>query len=146
MSAAGNPSSAPTPPDNTLTLSANGGDYTGWQAIRVTRRLEGFCGDFEVSFTDRSTDAAPVPFQVKPFTPCTIKIGGDVVLTGYVDDVAIALTPTSHSVHVRGRGKCEDLIDCSITQDQRQGMQMTTSSLLELATRLASRTGSTSWT
>jgi prophage tail gpP-like protein len=79
MSAAGNPAAQSMPPDNTLTLSANGGDFTGWQGIRVTRRIEGFCGDFEISFTDRSTTGTPVPFQVTPFTPCTIKIGGDTV-------------------------------------------------------------------
>jgi prophage tail gpP-like protein len=130
-----------TPPDNTLSISANGGDFTGWTSIRVTRRLEGVPSDFDVSLTDRATDGAAAQFQVKPGDPCTVRIADDVAITGYVDRVALSITGTSHVVRISGRGKCEDLVDCSIPPDQLHGMQITTSSLLDLATKLSAPYG-----
>jgi prophage tail gpP-like protein len=40
-------------------------------------------------------------------------LGNDLVITGYVDRVTPSIAPGTHSVQVVGRGKCQDLVDCS---------------------------------
>ncbi|MBN8929916.1 MAG: hypothetical protein J0H19_25270 [Rhodospirillales bacterium] len=68
-------------------------------------------------------------------------LDGDVVLTGYIDRYAGAVSPREHHVRIVGRSKCEDLVDCHITSDQLQGMQIFTTSLLELASKLCASYG-----
>lgn len=131
-----------TAPRNVLTLRANGRDITGWQSIRVTRRMLGCPSDFDIGLTERyPTEASAI--LVEPGQPCQVLLDGDVVLTGYIDRYAAAVTPRQHQVRVVGRSKCEDVVDCHITPDQLQGMQVVTSSLLELAKKLCAPYGIT---
>jgi prophage tail gpP-like protein len=72
-----------------------------------------------------------------------VKIGSDVVLTGYVDRYQPLFGARGHEVRVTGRSKCEDLVDCAITTNTLTGMSMTTSSLLSLAQTLVTPYGIT---
>jgi prophage tail gpP-like protein len=74
--------------------------------------------------------------DLPPGATCQVKIGADVVITGYVDRRLSSFGPGMHQIRLQGRGKCEDLVDCSITPDQIQGMSIFTSSLLDLANKL----------
>ena len=127
---------------NTLTLRANGRDISGWQSIPVTRRMLGCPSDFDIGLTERSpTEAAAI--LVEPGQACEVLLDGDVVLTGYIDRYAGAISPRQHQVRVVGRSKCEDVVDCHITPTHLVGMQIITSSLLELANRLCAPYGIT---
>ncbi|MBN8906109.1 MAG: hypothetical protein J0H99_05695, partial [Rhodospirillales bacterium] len=127
-------------PRNVLILRANGRDISGWQSIRVTRRMLGCPSDFDIGLTERyPTEASAI--LVEPGQPCQVLLDGDVVLTGYIDRYAGAVSPREHHVRIVGRSKCEDLVDCHITSDQLQGMQIFTTSLLELASKLCASYG-----
>ena len=52
------------------------------------------------------------PWQIQPFDKCVLKIGNDLVLTGYVDSYLPTYDATSHRVRITGRSATEDLIDC----------------------------------
>jgi prophage tail gpP-like protein len=131
-----------TTPDNTVTLTAGSQILTGWQSIRLTRGIDRVPSDFDITLTELyPTQAAAV--VVNPGDPCTVKIGSDLVLTGYIDRYMPSFTPRSHEVRIIGRSKCQDLVDCSITPDVLNGGSMTTSSLLNLATKLAAPYGIT---
>lgn len=134
--AAGTPSSQSKQPPNTVVLDAGGRDFVGWQTIRITRRLEGCPNDFEIGLSEKFP-FDPTQLQIKPGDPCIIKIGPNPVITGYVDRVMLSVSPTGHAVRVMGRGKCQDLVDCSISGEQLHGMGMTTTSLLDLAKKLS---------
>ena len=45
--------------------------------------------------------------------PCVVRLGADAVITGYIDRYAPSISAREHQVRVTGRGKCEDLVDCS---------------------------------
>lgn len=95
-----------------LTLAVGGQTIAGWSAVRVTRRAEAAPNDFEVGLTERYPGAAgQVP--IKAGDPCVVSLGGDVVITGYVDRYTRGYDAASHSVAVAGRGKTQDLVDCS---------------------------------
>ena len=50
---------------------------------------------------------------IKPGDVCTVKIGNDPVMTGYVDATPVSYDANSITRNVSGRSKTADLVDCS---------------------------------
>ena len=124
-------------PTDELTLRINGADIRGWTEVRVTRGIERVPSDFEIVMTERLPgDLHAV--TVLPGQPCRILLGGDVVLTGYVDRFAPSISPRGHQISVTGRGKCCDLVDCSA---EWPGGQISGTSALDIASKLAAPYG-----
>lgn len=128
-----------TPVGDDVTLVINGATYGGWTRVRITRGVERLPSDFELELTDFYAADADV-LQVHPGDPCVVKIGKDPVVTGYVDIVAPEVTRNGHRITVHGRGKCQDLVDCSA---EWPGGQIVGSTLLEVARKLAAPYGIT---
>ena len=120
-----------------LILSANGRDVSGWEQISVTLRAEGFPPSFEISASslDPATGADLV---VRPGDACVIKLGSDTVITGYVDRVANGGGAESHGIRIVGRGKTQDLVDCSAEWDSGQ---IASAPVLDIAAKLAAPYG-----
>lgn len=116
-----------------LTLEVSGRALSGWTNVRVTRGLERVPSDFEIEMTELYPDEAHA-FVVTPGDPCVVKLGGDVVVTGYVDRYAPAIGPREHTITVMGRGKCADLVDCAA---EWPGGQIVGANALEIAEKLA---------
>lgn len=122
-----------------LTLLVNGKAFSGWEAVRVTRGIERCPSDFDLLVTERNP-FDPGTVSIEPGQTCQVKIGADLVLTGYVDRYHPSLSPAQHQIRVQGRSKCQDLVDCSagILEDgSSRGMSITTSSLVTMANDLA---------
>ena len=135
MSGVSNGARAPQP-NNDLTIISNGVKLGGWQSARVTRGIERVPSDFDITLTERYPGQAS-QISIHPGDACKVMIGNDIVLVGYIDRYLSSHSPTHHEVRIQGRGMCEDLVDCSITPDQLDGLSMTTTSLLDLATALS---------
>ena len=100
-----------TEPDD-LTLTLGGTAISGWTEIRVTRGIERCPNDFDIALTDLFPgDAGKIVVQAGD--ACTVHLGADLVITGYVDAVESELDDGAHSIHVSGRGSCQDIVDCS---------------------------------
>ena len=97
---------------NTITLSVGGKIYADWINARVSRAIDRMASEFEFTLVQRVNDAGTLP-QIDIFSPCTVKIGNDLVLTGYVDAYQPSIAATQHVVQIRGRSKTEDIIDCT---------------------------------
>jgi prophage tail gpP-like protein len=67
-----------------FTLTVNGQRYERWEEIRVTREIDRMCTDFDVAVSERFLASAR-DFPLSPFQEATLAIGGDPVLTGYID-------------------------------------------------------------
>lgn len=116
-----------------LTLTVAGVALAGWTAVEVTRGIEQMPSTFVITATENSPvhrDAA----GVREGSPCTVEIGGDKVITGYVDQVVASLSGGEHTVQLVGRGKCQDLVDCSA---EWKGSQISGSSAQDIAAKLA---------
>lgn len=113
-------------------VSVNARVLNGWTDIRVTRGAERIPNDFTISTTERfpAQRAANI---VQPQDVCTIFIGDDVVLTGYVDSVVSSVDNGTHTVTVSGRGRCQDLVDCSA---EWPGSLINGTNALDIATKL----------
>lgn len=96
------------------TLTVNGRTYGGWTSLRVGRGLDRCASDFEAEITERwIDDGQEQGFVILPFQEAQIKLGPDPVLTGYIDAFVSTFDARRHTVHVRGRSRTEDLVDCS---------------------------------
>ncbi|WP_374572513.1 phage baseplate assembly protein [Phenylobacterium sp.] len=95
-----------------LSLTVGGKRISGWTEIAVTCGAESVPRSFDIGVTELYPgDAARL--VVEPGQACTVAIGGDTVITGYVDRYMSRTSPKGHSVRIIGRGKCQDLVDCS---------------------------------
>jgi prophage tail gpP-like protein len=122
-----------------LTLSANGRDITGWEQISVSLYAEAFPPMFAIALSSRDPDTG-ADLVVRPGDACTVKLGEDLVITGYVDRVGNSGGASAHALRVVGRGKTQDLVDCSAEWDSGQ---IASASVLDIATKLAKPYGIT---
>ena len=102
----------PIDPENRVSLEVNGVRYEGWKQVRIRHSIEQLAGAFSLGITDRwpgQTDSWAIPAGAA----CTVKIGQDVMITGYVDIPKVKLSPTEHDINVEGRDRTGDLVDCS---------------------------------
>jgi prophage tail gpP-like protein len=126
---------APAPDE--LTLMVNGRAWTGWTGVRLTRGVERMPSDFEVEVTEKyPLDAAAI--DISPGQTCAVKLGEDLVLTGYVDRYTAEVSPEEHRITISGRSKSEDMVDCSA---ERVTGQFSSTTLSQLATDLAAPYG-----
>jgi prophage tail gpP-like protein len=127
--------------DGDLVLLVDGQRLSGWQEIRVSRGIERIPSDFDISLTERYPGEMEAAI-LRAGSPCQVLIGDDLVVTGYIDRYSPEIGPRAHSIRVVGRGKCQDLVDCSayLRGVNNQVLQATTR---ELASRLAALFGIT---
>lgn len=119
-----------------LTLIAGSRRISGWESIRVTRGIERMPSDFEVSMTERYP--GELDFVVQPGDACQVKLGADLVMTGYVDRYTPAIDGDSHSIGIQGRGKCADLVDCAAAW---KGYQVSATNAQDIANKLGQTYG-----
>lgn len=122
---------------NSLTLTVDGKALTGWSAVEVTLGIEQMPNTFVITATEKNPvlkDAA----GIKEGSPCTVALGKDKVITGYVDTINPTISAGAHAVRLIGRGKCQDLVDCSA---EWKGCQVSGANALEIATKLAAPYG-----
>jgi prophage tail gpP-like protein len=125
--------------DTTVKLILNNVEIAGWTEVRITRGIERLPSDFELGLTELYPDEAKA-VVVTPGDSCVIKIGARTVLTGYVDKYIPSYGPDGHSIRVSGRGKCQDLVDCSA---EWQTSQISSATADDIASNLASAYGIT---
>ena len=122
-----------------LTLTLDGQAISGWTDIRVTRGIERCPSDFSIGLTERYPGELDT-IMIPPFSPCTVKLGNDLVMTGYIDRFIPSYSADQHSIQVIGRSKCADLVDCSAVCPT---MQINNATILKIAQILAERYGIT---
>lgn len=121
------------PDEVTLLVKRTRIELKGWTAVRVTVGMERCPSDFFLEITDFNRPDF-VDVEVVEGDECEVRIGADVVVTGYVDRFMPRISAGSHTITISGRGKCQDLVDCSAIWPNGQ---IIGSSALEIARKLA---------
>jgi prophage tail gpP-like protein len=97
---------------NECTLTVSGLAYDGWTRSEVQAGIEQMAGGFVLQMASTYPgDKAPI--ELREGLPCEVKLGDDLVITGYIDDLETDDTDTTTSVRLAGRDKTADLVDCS---------------------------------
>ena len=119
--------------DDELSLTVGGTTISGWTELRVTRGVERCPNDFDLALTDVTPETLQA-VVVNTGDACEVRIGPDLVITGYVNRVVPSVEAESHTIRVTGRGKCQDLVDCS---GEWPGGQISGASALDIAQKFA---------
>ena len=121
-------------PLDELRLTVGGQMLSGWQRIRVTRGVEPMPSAFDIAVTEKFP-GAPHGVVILPGDVCRVRIGTDLVLTGYVDRYLPSIDGEDHVIRVMGRSACEDLVDCSVAIGNNN--QLSATSVRDAAVQLA---------
>ena len=98
--------------DNAVTLSVNGLDYGGWKKVSISAGIERQCRDFTLDISwspDGPSTMVPVP--IKQGDRAQVRIGRDLILTGYVFATPISYDANQITRGMGGRSKPADLVD-----------------------------------
>lgn len=102
-----------------LSLTINNARISGWTSVRVTRGIEQATNQFSVGMTERFA-LDEIATICNAGDPVEVRIDGELLITGYVDQTSRTLGPDAHGITVTGRGKCQDLVDCSAEIEKNQ--------------------------
>lgn len=97
---------------NAVTLSVNGLDYRGWKKVSISAGIERQARDFRLGVT-WSWPGQVQEIPVRQGDRCEVRIGTDLVLTGWVFGTPISYDARSVERSVAGRSLTADLVDCS---------------------------------
>ena len=100
-------------PRDEVALAIGERAYSGWTRVIVRRSMETIAGGFELVLTER-WPGQQARGAIHSGDRCRVTIGGETVITGYVDTVEPVYDADRHEVTVRGRDAAGDLADCSI--------------------------------
>jgi len=116
-------------------LTINGTEYTGWEALTITRSLDSVADAFSLSGAfDPNNPQVKSAFKPFGYQAATVNIDGELVLTGTIESVAPSITESDRVINVQGRSKTGVLVDCAI---DGQGFQFAGLSLLTIAQKLS---------
>lgn len=96
-----------------VTLLVSGRRFEGWTSCDVVRGIDAATSAFSLTLTDRDPAKLDEVRQVKTGEACQVLVGGQLVISGFVDDVAPAFAAEDHTISITGRGRIADLVDCS---------------------------------
>lgn len=120
--------------DDDLTLVVGGVRLSGWDSVRATVGIERCPNDFDISMTERfAGELAAVRAVARPGDACSVLLGDDLVLSGYINRYTPEIGGRQHTIQVSGRGRCQDLVDCAA---EWPGGQISASSALGIAQKL----------
>lgn len=98
-------------PDD-IELIVGGKVFAGWRSAGVSRAMDAAAGTYSLSVTDKWSEQSE-PWQLSPGDACEVRVGGEVLITGYIDIVRPGFGPNERKMEVQGRDKSGDMVDCS---------------------------------
>lgn len=98
--------------DNHVTLTVNNIEYGGWKSVEISADLERQFRTFKLDITWQ-WPGQTVAVPIKPGDPCEVRIGQDLLLTGYVFKAPIRYDGRQVSLTIEGSSKTQDLVDCA---------------------------------
>lgn len=120
------------PRGDLLELEVEGNLFTGWLTVEIIRPLDAISGSFSVAVSPTPRVAWPI----RPGNEVVVRVGDEVLLTGYVDAFEGNSTKSGgRTVTVSGRDKTADLVDCSAVNEpnqwQNRGLHQIVKDLIE---------------
>ena len=99
-----------------IVLETGGRRYGGWKRISVSRSIEAFAGNFRFTASEKSpTD--PLARPIRMGDSAVVRVGDEVVITGFIDTIEPAYDSESHEIAFGGQSKTGDLVHCSATDE-----------------------------
>lgn len=94
-----------------IEISLRGNRIGGWTQVRVTRSIEELAAAFSVGYVlplaEKRRSAVPLGVG------CSVRLGGQTLVTGYVEGGTSEYDKENFRVEVSGRSRAGDLVDCT---------------------------------
>ncbi len=100
--------------DNEVSLTIGGSVFENWTSFSITTELSTISPAFSVGIVSNSMY---LKNKITSGNSVKVKIGNDIVLTGYIEQTPVSYSATSANVGIAGRSKTCDLIDCTVMVD-----------------------------
>lgn len=96
-----------------ISIAIDGTEYLDIVQASARFSMDEIATSFRITFSDKwfSTGFADLPFQEGSL--CEVFIDGEKAITGFIDDIPISYSATTHSIEVSGRSLAGLLVDCS---------------------------------
>ena len=108
------------PPIGGMTVIVGGMTLTDWVSGEVTRHMKEISGSFTLTYVDdlRAVQAGLSVFSgsapvVREGRSVQIKLDGELVLDGWIDEIELEQSATELRATIEGRDKTGDLVDCA---------------------------------
>jgi len=95
-----------------IVLSIGGVDYGGWKEASVSVAIDTICGSFDFTLAEKEP-GKDRPFAFEAGAACTVKVGGETLIDGWIDAINPEIDPEGHKISITGRDRAGDLVDCS---------------------------------
>lgn len=118
-----------TTPQANIELYLNGKIFSGWKTINVQRSLESMSGRFDLGVAVRPTDDMS---GLAAGSALVLKIGGQPIITGYLDERKQSIDGANKTILISGRDKTCDLVDCAIIHNSYQFKNQTAKQIAEV--------------
>lgn len=97
--------------DNEVSLTIRGSVFKNWTSFTITSELNTISPAFSVGVV---TKEKTLITKLSVGKDVIVKIGENIVLTGYVEQTPVSYSATSANIGIAGRSKTCDLIDCTV--------------------------------
>ncbi|GCL64309.1 phage baseplate assembly protein [Pseudaquabacterium pictum] len=123
--------------ESQIDLLAGGRSHAGWQSVQVRLGMDQCAGGFRLMVSERWI-GQDLDWAIPAGERCELLIGGETVITGWVDETRLSMDAGSHQVELSGRDATGDLVDCSAVRKagQWRGLRIE-----QIATELAAPFG-----
>ena len=118
-----------------ITLLVNGRDYTGWTEASIEAGIDRAVRSFNIAVTEKNAPGL-ASWRIMPFDAVQLYIGGDKVLTGYVESYIPQIDAKSHGVRIAGHSKTKDLTDCDLDMPDGQFSGFTVAAIARAVCKL----------
>lgn len=93
-------------------LTIGGQVHRGWKEARVEVGIDTVAHSFQLTLAERWPGEEKA-WVIEAGSAAKVSIGGETLISGYIDVVEPGLSGDDHTIRVSGRAKAADLIDCS---------------------------------
>lgn len=114
-----------------IAVKLDGRRYSFWKSANIHMAIGEIAREVSLTVSD-SLDAASAAGNLTMESPISVICDDLTVLTGYIDDVSVNYSGTSHDIVIRARSKTADLVDCSFTGDAQFNGQSARQTIMEI--------------
>ena len=121
-----------------ITVESAGMVLSGWTAVSAERGIDRAAGSFRLDVPRTRRHRGGAAHRVSPLRPgdgVRVRLGDDLVLSGYVDLVTPRRDEQTDTLSISGRGVTADLIDCSAMNEPGQWQATTLMSIVQAIVR-----------
>ena len=99
---------------NQVSLTVSGVSYYGWLDVSVSAQLQSIARSFSVSLTTKTSQSDTYSFNVDIGEIVELKIGDDLVLSGFITKIDESFSGQTHQITIVGQSKTIDLVECCV--------------------------------